>query len=154
VRCVSATQTREREEGCVWFAGGSAVPAEGLCNAEGDLRESTSERNGTRNRPNPSAKATTGLMKETRSHPASAKRKRAEEGRARKDASRWTGTSRKSFAGLDVECAEKEAWGCAPQIRLYYNLIDIRCEVYAISSVLPCLPLRRLASSLPELAFM
>jgi hypothetical protein len=66
---VSATQTREREEECVWFAGGLAVPAEELCKAEGDLRESTSERNGTRNRPNPYTKATTGLMKETQSHP-------------------------------------------------------------------------------------
>jgi hypothetical protein len=63
----------------VWFAGGSAVPAEGLCNAEGDLRESASEGDGTRNRPNPYAKATPGLMKETRSNPkrsAATKRQR------------------------------------------------------------------------------
>jgi hypothetical protein len=84
--------------------------------------------------------------------PSVSEKKEGRGGRGSKNASRWTGTSRKSFAGLDVECAEKEAWGCALQIRLYYNLIDIRCEVYAISSVLPCLPLRRLASSLPELA--
>jgi hypothetical protein len=57
---------------CVWFAGGSAGTAQGLCNAEGDLWESASY-----------VKATMGLMKETRSHPASAKKKkRAEEGEA------------------------------------------------------------------------
>jgi hypothetical protein len=31
------------EKVCVWFAGGgSAIPSEGLCNAEGELRESAS----------------------------------------------------------------------------------------------------------------
>jgi hypothetical protein len=54
---------------CVWFAGGLAVLAEGLCNIEGELQESAPGGNGTQNRPNPYAKVTTGLMKETRSHP-------------------------------------------------------------------------------------
>jgi hypothetical protein len=73
----------ERDEVCVWFAGGSAVLAEGLCNTEGDLQESASEGDEMRNRPNPYAKATPGLMKETRSNPkwsAATKRQRRVQG--------------------------------------------------------------------------
>jgi hypothetical protein len=111
MRCVSAMQTvGERDEVCVWFAGGSAVPAEVLCNAEGDLRESASEGDRTRNRPNPYAKATPGLMKETRSNPASAKKKqRAEEGGARKMRRCRRGRAGRKLAGFDVECTEEEA---------------------------------------------
>jgi hypothetical protein len=42
--CPLRRPLEEREKVCVWFVGGSAVPAEGLCHAEGDLRESASER--------------------------------------------------------------------------------------------------------------
>jgi hypothetical protein len=60
---------REKRRRCVWFAGGSAILAEGLCSTEGDLQESTSGGDGTRNRVNLYAKATMGLMKETQSNP-------------------------------------------------------------------------------------
>jgi hypothetical protein len=76
---------RKKRRRRVGFVGGSAVLAKGLCNTEGDLWESTLGGDGTWNNANPYAKAIMGLMKETQSNPASAKkRKRAEEGGARK----------------------------------------------------------------------
>jgi hypothetical protein len=130
------TQT-QGERRCVWFAGGLAVPAEGLCNAEGDLRESASERRNAEEA-EPVRKGNHGSDEGDPKPPSVSEKEEGRGGRVSKNAS--TGTSRKNFCWTCCRVHGEEAWGCAPtrlNCMLQSNVHVRRGLRYLVRATLP-----------------